>query len=128
MIKGFNPVIKQKVKIYNIVAYEFEFCLSAFGTTSFWLDTKGSKKSRSSKELSFGPLGTIRQSPQCQRFGKAFVQLAGASYISFELRVILRSMEIILTPAPSKYPPFKFTEHGILMSSSVIKSEKADKV
>ena len=125
---GFNPIIKEKVNIYNIVAKEFEFCLSAFGTTSFCLDTKGSKKSRSSKELSFGPLGTFRQSPQCQLFGKAFVQLAGASNISFELQGILRSMEIILTSAHSKYPPYAFTEHGILMLSSVLKSEKADKV
>ena len=60
--------------------------------------------------------------------GKAFVQLAGASNISFELQGILRSMEIILTPAHSKYPPYAFTEHGILMLSSVLKSEKADKV
>jgi hypothetical protein len=29
---------------------------------------------------------------------------------------------------PAKYPPYAFTEHGILMLSSVLKSEKADKV
>jgi hypothetical protein len=28
----------------------------------------------------------------------------------------------------SKYPPYAFTEHGILMLSSVLKSERADKV
>ena len=28
----------------------------------------------------------------------------------------------------SKYPPYAFTEHGILMLSSVLKSEKAEKV
>ena len=28
----------------------------------------------------------------------------------------------------SKYPPYVFTEHGILMLSSVLKSERADKV
>jgi hypothetical protein len=128
MIKGFNPVIKQKVKIYNIVAYEFEFCLSAFGTTSFCLDTKGSKKSRSFEELSCGALGTFRQSPQCHRFGKAFVQLAEASNIPFSLRGILINIEIFLTQVPAKYPPYAFTENGILMLSSVLKSGKADKV
>ena len=28
----------------------------------------------------------------------------------------------------SKYPPYAFTEHGILMLSSVLKSERAEKV
>lgn len=28
----------------------------------------------------------------------------------------------------SKYPPYAFTEHGILMLSSILKSERAEKV
>ncbi len=28
----------------------------------------------------------------------------------------------------SKYPPYAFTEHGVLMLSSVLKSERAEKV
>jgi hypothetical protein len=79
---------QEMIELYNTVLFVFEFSLFAFGTTSFCLDTKGSKKSRSSKELSSGPLGTFRQSPQCQPFGKAFVQLAGASNISIMLRGI----------------------------------------
>jgi hypothetical protein len=42
---------------------------------------------------------------------------------------VLRSQNVTLKRGQhSKYLPFAFTEHGILMMSSVLKSERADKV
>jgi len=63
------------------------------------VQAKGSKKSRSFEEPSYGPFGSFRQSPQCLRFGKApvampFVQLAEASNISVGLRGILVKLKI----------------------------------
>lgn len=41
----------------------------------------------------------------------------------------LRSQNVTLKRGQhSKYPPYAFTEHGILMLSSVLKSERAEKV
>lgn len=41
----------------------------------------------------------------------------------------LRSQNVILEKGQySKYPPYAFTEHGILMLSSVLRSERAEKV
>lgn len=46
--------------------------------------------------------------------------------LSKEENEILRSQNVILRHGEhSKYPPFAFTEHGILMLSSVLKSERA---
>jgi len=41
----------------------------------------------------------------------------------------LRSQNVILEKGKySKYPPYAFTEHGVLMLSNVLKSERAEKV
>lgn len=46
--------------------------------------------------------------------------------LSKEENEILRSQNVILRHGEhSKYPPFVFTEHGVLMLSSVLKSERA---
>lgn len=46
-----------------------------------------------------------------------------------EYRKVLRSQIVTLNRGEhSKYTPFAFTEHGILMLSSVLKSERAEKV
>jgi hypothetical protein len=94
----------------------------------FVLTQKEAKSQEASKSCPAEHSALSARARNASASEKAFVQLAGASNISITLRGILRSMEIILTPAPSKYPPFKFTKHGILMLSSVMKSEKADKV
>ncbi len=49
--------------------------------------------------------------------------------ISIEEYQSLRSQNATLKRGQhSKYPPYAFTEHGILMLSSVLRSERADKV
>jgi hypothetical protein len=46
-----------------------------------------------------------------------------------EYREALRSQNVILNRGEhSKYPPYAFTEHGILMLSSILRSERAEKV
>jgi len=58
------------------------------------------------------------------RFPKRYMfRLSKEEYAS------LRSQYVTLKRGQhSKYPPFAFTEHGILMLSSVLKSERAEKV
>jgi phage regulator Rha-like protein len=46
-----------------------------------------------------------------------------------EYKEVLRSQNVTLKRGQhSKYPPYAFTEHGILMLSSILKSERAEKV
>ncbi len=46
-----------------------------------------------------------------------------------EYREALRSQNVTLKRGQhSKYPPYAFTEHGILMLSSILRSERAEKV
>lgn len=46
-----------------------------------------------------------------------------------EYQEVLRSQNVTLKRGQhSKYPPYGFTEHGILMLSSVLRSERAEKV
>lgn len=46
-----------------------------------------------------------------------------------EYRKILRSQNVILGHGTyAKYPPYAFTEYGVLMLSSVLRSERAEKV
>jgi phage regulator Rha-like protein len=48
---------------------------------------------------------------------------------SEEYKEALRSQNVTLKRGQhSKYPPYAFTEHGILMLSSILKSERAEKV
>jgi len=46
-----------------------------------------------------------------------------------EYREALRSQNVTLKRGQhSKYPPYAFTEHGVLMLSSILKSERAEQV
>ena len=46
-----------------------------------------------------------------------------------EYKIALRSQNVTLKRGQhSKYPPYAFTEHGILMLSSILKSERAEKI
>jgi len=46
-----------------------------------------------------------------------------------EYKEVLRSQNVTLNRGQhSKYPPYGFTEHGILMLSSILRSERAEKV
>ena len=46
-----------------------------------------------------------------------------------EYKETLRSQNVTLKRGQhSKYPPYAFTEHGILMLSSILRSERAEKV
>lgn len=46
-----------------------------------------------------------------------------------EYKKVLRSQNVTLKRGQhSKYPPYAFTEHGILMLSSILRSDRAEKV
>ena len=50
-------------------------------------------------------------------------------HLTAEEHKSLRSQNVTLERGQhSKYPPYAFTEHGVLMLSNVLKSERADKV